>query len=69
MVQPAIYWHAIKIDLERTFPNNPYYRTGGTGLGALFKVMKAYSNYDTTVGYCQGKNIYGPFAPLSRPLL
>lgn len=23
VVQPAIYWHAIKIDLERTFPTNP----------------------------------------------
>eukprot|EP00038_Savillea_parva_P010449 m.190371 g.190371 ORF g.190371 m.190371 type:complete len:1410 (+) comp18025_c0_seq1:226-4455(+) len=54
VVQPAIYWHAIKIDLERTFPTNPYYREGGKGLRALFKVMKAYSNYDTEVGYCQG---------------
>eukprot|EP00035_Acanthoeca_spectabilis_P010911 m.192671 g.192671 ORF g.192671 m.192671 type:complete len:1403 (-) comp15170_c0_seq2:34-4242(-) len=54
VVQPAIYWHAIKIDLERTFPTNPYYREGGKGLRALFQVMKAYSNYDTTVGYCQG---------------
>jgi hypothetical protein len=27
VVQPAIYWHAIKIDLERTFPTNPYVST------------------------------------------
>lgn len=42
-------------DLARTFPKleffkNPY----GSGQESLFNVMKAYSLYDSEVGYCQG---------------
>ena len=39
----------------RTFPHHDYF-TDGQGIGQenLFNVLKAYSLYDTEVGYCQG---------------
>lgn len=47
--------HAILIDLGRTFPKHPYFRTQlGPGQLALFNLLKAYSLLDTEVGYCQG---------------
>ncbi|KAF9531667.1 rab-GTPase-TBC domain-containing protein [Crepidotus variabilis] len=46
---------AITRDLGRTFPHHDFF-TDGQGIGQenLFNVLKAYSLYDTTVGYCQG---------------
>ncbi|XP_029638480.1 TBC1 domain family member 1 isoform X2 [Octopus sinensis] len=47
--------HAILIDLGRTFPKHPYFRTQlGPGQLALFNLLKAYSLIDQEVGYCQG---------------
>ncbi|KAH7916576.1 rab-GTPase-TBC domain-containing protein [Hygrophoropsis aurantiaca] len=46
---------AITRDLGRTFPHHEFF-TDGQGIGQenLFNVLKAYSLYDTQVGYCQG---------------
>ncbi|KAJ6499274.1 rab-GTPase-TBC domain-containing protein [Mycena sanguinolenta] len=46
---------AITRDLGRTFPHHDFF-TDGQGIGQenLFNVLKAYSIYDETVGYCQG---------------
>ncbi|KAI9461731.1 rab-GTPase-TBC domain-containing protein [Russula earlei] len=46
---------AITRDLGRTFPQHEFF-TNGLGIGQenLFNVLKAYSIYDTHVGYCQG---------------
>ncbi|KAJ7132747.1 rab-GTPase-TBC domain-containing protein [Mycena crocata] len=46
---------AITRDLGRTFPHHDFF-TDGQGIGQenLFNVLKAYSLYDTSVGYCQG---------------
>ncbi|KAH6913979.1 rab-GTPase-TBC domain-containing protein [Coprinopsis sp. MPI-PUGE-AT-0042] len=46
---------AITRDLGRTFPHHAFF-TDGQGIGQenLFNVLKAYSLYDTQVGYCQG---------------
>ncbi|PBK91677.1 RabGAP/TBC [Armillaria gallica] len=46
---------AITRDLGRTFPHHDFF-TDGEGIGQenLFNVLKAYSLYDTQVGYCQG---------------
>ncbi|KAI5889410.1 RabGAP/TBC [Schizophyllum commune H4-8] len=46
---------AITRDLGRTFPHHDFF-TDGAGIGQenLFNVLKAYSLYDTQVGYCQG---------------
>ncbi|KAJ1953738.1 hypothetical protein IWQ62_005921, partial [Dispira parvispora] len=49
-------------DLSRTFPHVPVFRQeGGEGQKRLFNVLKAYSLYDSEVGYCQGLGfILGP---------
>ena len=45
----------IERDLNRTFPSHEIFQErGGLGQHALFNVLKAYSVYDTKVGYCQG---------------
>ncbi|KAI9591274.1 rab-GTPase-TBC domain-containing protein [Syncephalis fuscata] len=45
----------IRLDLPRTFPNHDYFREkDGPGQSALFNVVRAYSLFDTEVGYCQG---------------
>ncbi|EIN11809.1 RabGAP/TBC [Punctularia strigosozonata HHB-11173 SS5] len=46
---------AIMRDLGRTFPHHEFFNNGqGIGQENLFNVLKAYSLYDTQVGYCQG---------------
>lgn len=41
--------------LGRTFPQHPYFAESlGHGQLSLFNILKAYSLYDTEVGYCQG---------------
>ncbi|TPX37416.1 hypothetical protein SmJEL517_g00648 [Synchytrium microbalum] len=51
----------IQRDLPRTFPEQEYFRNGGTGQESLFHVIKAYSLFDPEVGYCQGMSfIIGP---------
>ncbi|KAF9570344.1 GTPase-activating protein [Mortierella alpina] len=48
-------------DMSRTFPNHEYFQEDGVGQEALFNVVKAYSLYDTEVGYCQGLSfVVGP---------
>ena len=42
-------------DISRTFPTHPKF-TDERGQMELLRVLKAYSNYDVTVGYCQGMN-------------
>ncbi|XP_015784738.1 TBC1 domain family member 4 [Tetranychus urticae] len=47
--------HAILVDLGRTFPKHPYFAQPlGAGQLSLFNLLKAYSLFDTEVGYCQG---------------
>lgn len=41
-------------DVNRTFPAHDFFRDDGSGQESLYKVSKAYSVYDTEVGYCQG---------------
>ncbi|CCM01156.1 uncharacterized protein FIBRA_03204 [Fibroporia radiculosa] len=53
--EPSPHEKAITRDLGRTFPHHAFF-TDGRGIGQenLFNVLKAYSLYDTQVGYCQG---------------
>ncbi|EGD74281.1 hypothetical protein PTSG_12425 [Salpingoeca rosetta] len=45
----------IQQDLARTFPKHHKFKDKqGDGQEVLYNVMKAYSLYDTEVGYCQG---------------
>lgn len=55
LIQPCIYRHAIRLDLGRTFPDDPLYaEEGGVGQSYLYNCMAAYANLDEEVGYCQG---------------
>ncbi|KAI9189401.1 GTPase-activating protein [Blastocladiella emersonii ATCC 22665] len=52
---PSPFEKLIQRDLPRTFPGHPFFaEPGGPGQDALYNVVKAYSLYDTEVGYCQG---------------
>ncbi|KAI9258474.1 rab-GTPase-TBC domain-containing protein [Sporodiniella umbellata] len=58
------YERIIQRDLSRTFPQLDMFKDdGGEGQLALGRILKAYSIYDTHVGYCQG------LAFLAGPLL
>ncbi|KAI9225088.1 rab-GTPase-TBC domain-containing protein [Blastocladiella britannica] len=52
---PSSFEKLIQRDLPRTFPGHEFFAdAGGPGQEALYNVTKAYSLYDTEVGYCQG---------------
>ncbi|KAI0092977.1 rab-GTPase-TBC domain-containing protein [Irpex rosettiformis] len=52
---PSPHEKAIYRDLGRTFPHHAFFTEGqGIGQENLFNVLKAYSLYDSSVGYCQG---------------
>ncbi|KIK67395.1 hypothetical protein GYMLUDRAFT_37508 [Collybiopsis luxurians FD-317 M1] len=53
--ESSIHEKAILRDLGRTFPHHDFF-TDGQGIGQenLYNVLKAYSNFDPQVGYCQG---------------
>ncbi|EPS40599.1 hypothetical protein H072_5513 [Dactylellina haptotyla CBS 200.50] len=49
------YEHLIGKDLDRTFPGVDIFSTaGGEGQRMLGRVLRAFSVYDTHIGYCQG---------------
>jgi hypothetical protein len=49
------YERIIQRDLARTFPGiDMFKQEGGYGQQSLERVLKAYSLYDSLVGYCQG---------------
>lgn len=49
------YERIIQRDLARTFPGiEMFKKEGGSGQQSLERVLKAYSLYDSLVGYCQG---------------
>ncbi|KAI8083118.1 rab-GTPase-TBC domain-containing protein [Halteromyces radiatus] len=49
------YDKMIQRDLARTFPGHDYFKEqDGVGQEGLYNVVRAYSVYDTQVGYCQG---------------
>eukprot|EP00002_Diphylleia_rotans_P028555 TRINITY_DN5770_c0_g2_i4.p1 TRINITY_DN5770_c0_g2~~TRINITY_DN5770_c0_g2_i4.p1 ORF type:complete len:508 (-),score=88.58 TRINITY_DN5770_c0_g2_i4:278-1801(-) len=58
----------IQNDVSRTFPDHPFYQDGYEGKQNLAVILKAFANYDTTVGYCQGMNfIAGVLLTLMEP--
>jgi hypothetical protein len=52
------YRHAIRIDLNRTFPDEAMFQSAA-GKECLFNCMQAYSVLDEDVGYCQGLAFLG----------
>lgn len=55
ITQDSKYERQIQRDVHRTFPVHPFFKDeGSVGQDSLFKLCKAYANYDTEIGYCQG---------------
>lgn len=49
------YEHQIHVDVQRTFRRHFLFsREYGRGQCELFNILAAYSNYNPTIGYCQG---------------
>ncbi|KAI8974496.1 rab-GTPase-TBC domain-containing protein [Pilobolus umbonatus] len=54
-VEHSPYERVIQRDLARTFPGIEMFKQeGGYGQKSLERILKAYSLYDSLVGYCQG---------------
>jgi len=45
---------AINRDIPRTFPSHPMFARGSDACLALSNVLRAYANFNSSVGYCQG---------------
>lgn len=44
-------------DIHRTFPAHDFFKdSGGAGQESLYRIAKAYSVYDSEIGYCQGQS-------------
>ncbi|KAI9033806.1 rab-GTPase-TBC domain-containing protein [Phycomyces nitens] len=55
LAENSPYERIIQRDLARTFPHIEMFKQeGGDGQQALERILKAYSLYDSMVGYCQG---------------
>lgn len=52
---PSPFESQIEMDLNRTFPNDPYFKLKSTII-SLKNVLLAYSRRNVTIGYCQGFN-------------
>ena len=53
------YNHTINKDLDRTFPEHPFFQKSAYGLigqEQLGRVLKVYAQYNEKLGYCQGMN-------------
>lgn len=58
----------IELDLLRTLPNNKHFETlDSSGTIRLRRVLTAYSEHNTKVGYCQGMNRLAAVALLVLP--
>jgi hypothetical protein len=58
--EESVYEKAILRDLPKTYTDHEYFQ-GTEGQAALFNIVKAYSIYDTELGYSQGVSfIAGP---------
>lgn len=59
---------AILMNKIKYFPAHEKFReTGGGGQDALYKVSRAYSVYDTEIGYCQGLSFIAATLLLHMP--
>ena len=55
MKLPSAHEKQIDLDIPRTLHSHIMFRTRyGPGQRALFNILRAFSNYDKQVGYCQG---------------
>ncbi|CAH1983293.1 unnamed protein product [Acanthoscelides obtectus] len=60
--------NVIQRDIARTFPAHDFFKeAGGLGQDSLYRVSKAYSVYDSEVGYCQGLSFLAATLLLHMP--
>jgi hypothetical protein len=68
VAQPSECDGAIVNDITRVFPTHPFFRQlNGVGQRSLYAVLKAYSNKDTSTGYCQGMGFVAGLCLLHMP--
>ena len=68
LLQPCIYYHAARIDVDRTFPEHELFaKADGDGQRSLFRLLCAYSCADTELGYCQGLAFVGGLVLMCVP--
>lgn len=66
--QPLDSFKQIELDLLRTLPNNKYFEDPNSiGIQRVRRVLRAYSRFDPSVGYCQGMNRLAAMALLVLP--
>ncbi|RHZ46810.1 hypothetical protein Glove_606g60 [Diversispora epigaea] len=55
LTRPSPHERQIDLDIPRSLHSHIMFRTRyGPGQRSLFNILRAFSNYDTQVGYCQG---------------
>jgi len=56
--RPSEYETIIEKDINRSFPTSDFHHRmkKDNRISALYNVLKVYSNWDTSFGYCQGMN-------------
>ena len=67
----AEYVDNIDKDIERTFPDHPLFKSekfGIVGKKMLHNILVAYSNYNPSIGYCQGMNFITAFLLINSGL-
>lgn len=63
---PSPYENQIEMDLNRTFPTDPFFKEVNT-INALRNILLAYSRRNISIGYCQGFNfIVGRIFKITR---
>lgn len=53
---PLTMENQINLDLNRTFPTDPFFKNNDLNLQRLKKILLAYSKRNIAIGYCQGFN-------------
>ena len=54
-------------DITRTFPGHPKFAKGDQAQMELFRILTAYSLYDSELGYSQGTNFIAATIVLMMP--
>lgn len=52
---PSVFEYQINLDLDRTFPNDPFYQEP-KNCEKLRNILIAFTRRNSTIGYCQGFN-------------
>ena len=59
-----VQFDQVEVDLERTFPEHPYFQTGGLGLTVMRRVLCAFIVDSPEIGYTQSMNYIAAYMML-----